>query len=918
MGIENMSESSNSEFQPEEDGLQSLHSETIPEQVPQGRFRGFVNRARQKFTRQRAPTEPIPPITPETTSDQESGTRAEQERPLWEGLIFDDPKELIGKVGLDKKMAESLTGIHLMDEDNIITPHLGSTMEEVLDSVNIIRNYRENNGLTLSLPEDDEELRKLFPGLDLRGQGPSILREQFKNIDLANHLNVSRKISEVSDGHVKIQLDSAIKGFVQQKVDSDLTAKAESEGKDMNVPLAEAGESIVTRFKTWASKGKLSPEAKVKLGKFGKAALGEVKGGAKTLMFKDARDAAAVTARVLSDFSPEAGLALAVTNIGTMGIHEVGTYGKKRMELKEMRDILKSSQKKGALTDDQRNYIDQSLASIGLNEKQCQKFIKDNSPKLEFGYAASAWFNETALGKLLNKSGSSQLTAQERRMAAIAGVTSALTGTVISEGASLLVRVPGARSSFRMAAVRVSTQYILPRVIEKGATKLMEKRGFIETEEKKKEWVDLSLQSMRLTTTATATIFTGLAFLQNPAAMARIENAVEETGEELSDVISSTSEKAAETLGEVPLVKTIEGALESTPTAPEPTIQMVEGLPTETPTAEFPEYYKGFDDPGIENLFGQTIASGETEAGVHWIKTHNFAGDDPNQYAVLYDLDGNGAPEKVIVSQPDGNIFLGTLLKTDDGVQLLSLESYSGPVEGSSIPVEIKDAIASPIPDKPESTTAPTPTTTSQPTPEAGTPLTETSRESPVETVLGTPQTETPPAVTPPEAPETTMPEVSPAEATLVIGGYSDAGPSLFQDKDGGWHYDTSPHGSAEPNYVDAEVALNSNNEVVTVILPDGQTTFRTPDGDYIGLVKDDEGWFLQRGEGFESKPQFDEGDIRLAERPDNLIPMLMANPIVVSPITTTELLKKQFFPTIKNFLLIQIPREFLVFRLKS
>src|SRR3990172_1027500 len=138
MEIENMSESSNSEFQPEEGGLRSFRSEAIPEQVPQGGLRGLINRARQKFTRGHSnpPPESTPHPDPTDLLDQtriqnydgeelraalrqrgeteRASSFSERLRKSWEGLISSAPEKI--------KHSQDLRNLSENDEALSVSP----------------------------------------------------------------------------------------------------------------------------------------------------------------------------------------------------------------------------------------------------------------------------------------------------------------------------------------------------------------------------------------------------------------------------------------------------------------------------------------------------------------------------------------------------------------------------------------------------------------------------------------------------------------------------------------------------------------------------------------------------------------------------------------------------------------------------
>lgn len=238
------------------------------------------------------------------------------------------------------------------------------------------------------------------------------------------------------------------------------------EGENWNIPLQEAGPSIIQQLKDKLPNLNIPPDKKELL----EREWGEFK---KTLRPKDWREIGALAARIGADFSPELGLAMMTANLGFTVGKEIHTFGKTRTDVKE------------------------ASPDISFRERMSQTF--------------SEYFNQTTLGKVVSEDSPTGLSKEARMQAAALGTITSVGFISASEAATYVVRAPGVRGITRATMLRAASQYFAPRLANFLAEKVLEKKGLIKSPEQKQEWIDLALKSTGLTTTAYASLMTGIA-----------------------------------------------------------------------------------------------------------------------------------------------------------------------------------------------------------------------------------------------------------------------------------------------------------------------------------------------------------------------------------------------------------------------
>ena len=625
-----MSESSNSEFQPEEGGLQSFRSEAIPEQVPQGGLRGLINRARQKFTRghSKPPPESTPQPDPTDLLDQtriqnydgeelraalrqrgeteRASSFSERLRKSWEGLIFSGAEELAEKVGVDLKVANALTDTHLMDRNSIRGKlfHAGLQKDEVDKVENTIFDYREKNGLVIKIPE--------YAG-DLDITNISAIHKAGMILDLVTKNLIREKIQGDIESYEAFMREEHTQGTNWPVLEGE-----EREGKSWNVPLAEAGASFIQQLRDKIPSLGMSPETKRRISEFIKNAGPNLKEYVK----KNWRELGMITARGLVDIFPELRYAIALSASGALATKEIATYTKGWKELK------KSGQKANLWT------------------------------------ASLAYASQTTMVKLGLEESETGLSDKAKLGSFIVGAFSSFAGIVGSEVASSVVRVPVGRRYAATAVARAFSQHLAPWALDVLASKA----GKFESEEQRKEWVTKARKVSGFYNTTLATLFMWgqIAELsQHPEIMLESARSAIDTTAELAENVKDSLEgvdleKASETIegkiveqGPVGVITgTIEaiqkGELQPTEAGVEGPAETQPGAPVEAAAPEAPEAA----EPGVPAPEAPTVP--ETPLEPSWLFNAIDSDGDGQADLFQFDTDNDGNPDASTKFGEDG------------------------------------------------------------------------------------------------------------------------------------------------------------------------------------------------------------------------------------------------------------------------
>jgi hypothetical protein len=704
--------------------------------------------------------------------------------------VFENPQELHSATELPDYVARGLIGIDLRDERQIMGAFygLGLDWDENGLAMNKIREYRINNNLAIK-PNVEQLAESIQTELQyLDPQQAKSYAELLSDVgDIANDSEVMKALSSSENLNVGSGYNSIVeivRKQVKEQIKQEDTMKAETEGRSWNLSLQETGGELFNRLQDLAENAKITPETRQSIKDFlGKAGGGVGKGLReagregkellKTLKPKDWREAAMLVARGVSDINPLIGVGIGAGTLGVAAFKEGRTIGR-----------IKAEKDPGEST-------------------------------------LSKWFQQTTIGKVFSEDSRTGLSKWRKRAAGATGAVASVAASATSKAVGNLVNIPFVKGSVKSAAYRTFYQYFTPRVIDYMASKIR-----FEEEGQKEEWVELALKSTSAANIVIASIGLGV------TAKHIIDNTDftevrEKVGEVAKQAEQQIGEKVEEMKHTVPAIA-MATKTAHTPTT-EPTVQVVEGAhqPGHTPThetgiatptppeANLPEYYDSFDDPGIESLYGQTIAHGVTENGVHWIKTHDYSGDDPKQWAILYDLDGNGAPDKIIVPQADGEVAEFSILETKDG-GYNPIQTFEGSTDQSTAPVEIKQAMTAAIPTHPEpeikATSTSTPHHEPTPTPEKE-PVLEAKR-SPLTGKLEAPQHETETTSQgAAQPPETTSPEIHHGEGLPAAESHN----GQLVDLDGDGKPDVVEYSDG------SHVSLGEDGKPAEAVLADGK-----------------------------------------------------------------------------------------------
>jgi hypothetical protein len=462
----------------------------------------------------------------------------------YEGLIFDDPADIQKEIGLEPKLAGSIVDTHLMDHESLQNMLLGATdfnPAETAAAIIKISEYRESKNLTHKLTKA-EFIGKLSQQPSLRKESKQTLADLYdffglEGVDLANPeimLHVDCEVDKVNQGAMPIKhiiLDRVESDYERKRLDDEAqkqSPNAEKERTSCNVPLREVGGNMVENLRNWARDEKISPETRTAIQDFFKGAGKEGKEFLRTLKPKDHREITALTARAVADFAPGVGFGLMAANLGLIGIKEIKTG------------------------------------------REIKRKVREEDPDTS---AFIAYLSQTTIGKIVSKESKTGLSRKAKIGAGLTGAATSSAGMIAAEVAGEAAAVPGAKSVARAITIRSFLNYFGPRFIDFAASRAAK----FESEEQKKEWVDLAIASSSATTTVLATGMTAIAFSQAGISIdtskvteslreaALVEPETSTTGgspfEPIAEAVESVTDSATKAGGEI--ATTASGVLES-------------------------------------------------------------------------------------------------------------------------------------------------------------------------------------------------------------------------------------------------------------------------------------------------------------------------------------------------------------------
>jgi len=484
------------------------------------------------------------------------GDLPELQQKSYKGLIFDKASDIQEQVGLEPEIAEQLVGVHLMNYSGLVNKLMdkseisGPQREETYKNIS---DYRSRNNLTLKLSRE-EFANTDFHHPDLKKQNKQTLSDLYthldlENVDFADIQTVKRLNEQISN--LEGKPIEPLWEIVNERVNQDYEEKKlydttegqstdiEGGGTNWNVPLREAGEDALENLRGWAESKKVSPETRTLIKDFLRQ---EGKEFIRTLKPKDHREIAALIARAVADFAPGAGFALMAANSLTIVGKEIRTARRIRKEIEE-------------------ENLDTSVLK--------------------------AWFKQTTVGKIYSRETETGLSKEAKFGAGLTGFMTSSAGMMASEATGEAVAVPGAKSIARVAVMRSFFQYFAPR----GINLLASWAGDFESEDQKKEWVDLAVQSTSAMTTAWAMGLTGVAAYESGALdTTHITEQAQEIGESAQEAYENIVDQLPPALEGEPVLEGQQSPFAGMVTDTEPPEAATRPtIPPVSSTEQFPE-----------------------------------------------------------------------------------------------------------------------------------------------------------------------------------------------------------------------------------------------------------------------------------------------------------------------------------------